>query len=96
MAGRSLFRGLAFLGTVPKERDIKPIRQTPFSRYRVAVGTTVVQGAELCGATDNIPNSTIRVAVGVDGGTERSFAERHLSELSNKGWWLGTWRYSGA
>jgi len=23
-------------------------------------------------------------------------AERHLSELSNKGLWLGTWRYSGA
>ena len=72
-------------------------------------------------AERHLPNFRLRVAVGDDGGTERSgsgatpfrtfdlgwwlgtmvvrseaVAERHLSELSNKGLWLGTWRYSGA
>ena len=68
MAGRSLFRGLAFLGTVPKERDIKPIRQTPFSRYRVAVGTTVVRSGAL--RSDTFPNSQIRAGGWGRGGTQ--------------------------
>ena len=83
-SGRSLFRGLAFLSTVPIEGHIKPSMTL---NYGWRWGLMVVQGAEFT-ERPTLPNGQLRVVGGVRGGHGVRLAER-LTKLSNKGGWWG-------
>ena len=88
-SGATAERHLSEFSTQGGWRGLMVVAQSGVSRSDVFLNSQIRAGGwgrwwYQSGAlrSDTFPNSRLRVAVGDDGGTERSFAERHLSEYS--------------